>query len=334
MNKETDKKTLRWGILGAGDIARKFARSARVVPQAEVQAVASNTSGKAQAMAKEWKIPTAYDSYEALVQDPNIDLVYVANTHNFHHAAVLLALRAGKGVLCEKPLAMNAGEAGEMIDQARQSELFLMEAMWSRFLPVFRQSREWVAAGEIGEVRQVQASFGVPVTPEQRSRVFDPALAGGALLDLGIYPLALASMLAGGKAPEEMVSLVEKGPTGVDHTCSLQLRYPKALQASLLASVDYRASNIAEIVGTRGKIHLPDLFMCAQEVTLIRDGERITRAFPEPPEETFRHEIEEVQRCWWAGEKESPEMPLDETLQLAKTMDAFRAQWGLRYPGE
>ncbi|MCC5789132.1 MAG: Gfo/Idh/MocA family oxidoreductase [Opitutales bacterium] len=327
-------KPIRWGLLAAGGIARKFVAGARALPDAQVCAVASRTPGKAETFARELAVSKSYDSYEALVEDPDIDAVYVAGTHNLHEGATLLALEAGKPVLCEKPLAVNAAEVQRMRAKAEEKKLFLMEAMWTRFLPAIVQLREWIAEGRIGTVRQVIASFGVPATPESCPRLFDPALAGGTLLDRGIYPLSFASMIAGGQNPEAINSLGTLGPTGVDHEVLIQARYPGDILASLETSLSFRSDNTATVVGTKGKIHLPDLFFCAQEVTLETKGEKVVRSFPEPWEEMFRHQIAEVHRCLRAGEWESPTMPLAESERLAEQMDDMRASWGLRYPGE
>lgn len=325
---------IRWGLLAAGGIARKFVAGARALPDAEICAVASRTPGKAKTFASELEVPKSYDSYEALVQDPEIDAVYVAGTHNLHEEATLLALEAGKPVLCEKPLAVNAAEVRRMREKARGKGLFLMEALWTRYLPAIVQLREWIAEGRIGEVRQVIASFGVPATLESCPRLFDMNLAGGTLLDRGIYPLNFASMVAKGQAPEAINSLGTLGPTGVDHEVLIQARYPGDLLASLQTSLSFWSDNTATVVGTEGKIELPDLFLCAQEVTLKTKGETLTKAFPEPGEEMFRHQIAEVHRCLRAGETESPVMPLAESELLASQMDEMRASWGLRYPGE
>lgn len=327
-------KKLRWGILAGGGIARKFAASAKVVEQAELVAVASRTPGKAQAFASEHGIPKSFDSYEALLADPEVEAVYVANTHNFHHETVLKAIDAGKAVLCEKPLAINAKQSVEMIQAARAKGVFLMEGMWTRFLPAVVQMRTWIEEGRIGKPRQLFASFGTnaPFPPEHR--MVNPQLAGGALLDLGIYPLALASMLAHGETPTLQHSICEMGETGVDVEDALLLSYPCGLVAHLCCGLKSQYTNSATLCGEKGQITLPPTFISTQSVTLQTGHDTISKEFPCEFLEGFRYEIEAVSDCILNGDTECETMPLDETLKLAQTMDDFRKQWGLKYEGE
>lgn len=329
-----DNRIVNWGILASGGIARKFAASAKTTENARLIAVASRTPGKAGAFADEHRVNKSFDSYEALLADPSIDAVYVANTHNFHHQTVLQALESGKAVLCEKPLAINAQQATEMISAARKRDLFLMEGMWTRFLPAVVQMQRWIAEGRIGKPRQLFASFGTnaPFAPEHR--MLNPKLAGGALLDLGIYPLSLASMVAQGEKPSLQHSICEIGKTGVDVEDSLLLSYPCGLVAHLCSGIKSRYTNSATLCGETGTITLPPVFIGAQSVTLQTEKETITKDFPCEFMHGFRYEIEAVSNCILKGLTECETMPLDETLQLARTMDAFRAEWGLRYEGE
>ncbi|MBD5780042.1 Gfo/Idh/MocA family oxidoreductase [Pelagicoccus sp. NFK12] len=329
-----DNRKVNWGVLASGGIARKFAASAKTTQNAELVAVASRTPGKAKTFALENGVGKSYDSYEALLDDSTIDAVYVANTHNFHHQTVLLALNSSKAVLCEKPLAINAKQAAEMIDAARAKGVFLMEGMWTRFLPAVAQMRRWIAGGLIGKPRQLFASFGtnVPFAPDHR--MLNPKLAGGALLDLGIYPLALASMVAGGKPPTLQHSICEIGETGVDVEDSLLLSYPCGLVAHLCCGIKSKYTNSATLCGETGSITLPPLFIGAQSVTLQTGNETITKEFPCEFLHGFRYEIEAASECILKGLTECDTIPLDETLELARTMDAFREEWGLRYDGE
>lgn len=330
----SSSKIIRWGILGCGGIARKFIASSKVIDNAEVCAVAAARPGSAKAFADEQNIEKNYEGYQALLEDPDIDAVYVANTHNFHHETVLLALKANKPVLCEKPLALNAKQAAEMVALARSNGCFLMEGMWSRFLPAIAQAREWIAEGHIGAVKQVIASFGFKLDFPPEHRMVNPDLAGGALLDLGIYPLSFASMIANGETPTSVASVPNMGPTGVDYDNSILLSYPNGVVAHLSSGLSAQLPCTAQIIGEKGTITVPSVFISATSVELKTKVETITRNFPCPDQEGFRYEIEAASQAIIDGEKECSIMPLNETLILASTMDGIRKEWGLVYPGE
>ena len=329
----SSSNTIRWGILASGNIANKFLTSARALPDTEVVAAASRTPDKAKAFCRKWDIPRHYTDYADLLADPEVDAVYVANTHNFHMETVILALEAGKPVLCEKPMAINAAQVVRMISLAREKNLFLMEALWTRFLPGMVRVREWLASGAIGEPRMIQASFGIPISDKER--IHDPKLAGGALLDLGIYPLSLASMVAGGRRPVDLRSISSLLETGVDASSMVLVDYGEGLRANLHSDSTVRLENEMWIFGTSGKIHVPEPLIWAKEAHLLK-GEEVVEVFrnSDPDEVTFKYEIAEVQRCLREGLQESPLMTLQETLVLAETMDALRKEWGVRYPGE
>jgi len=332
-------KTIQWGILGCGGIARKFASSAQVVDSAKVVAVASRSSGaKARAFAEELKEThgdvTAYDSYEALLADDAIDAVYVANTHNFHHHTVLLALQAGKHVLCEKPLTVNARQAMECIDAASDSGLFLMEAMWTRFLPACRQLMTWIEEGRIGQVQQVSAGFGFNGNWPEDGRMLNRDLAGGCMLDMGIYPLSFVSMVAGGQAPVKIQSQSVIGKTGVDIDGTYLLTYPDTITAVCKTSFSVAIDRDAKVIGTKGTLSLPSTFISATEVRLTTEKEDATSCFLCKEDEAFCYEIEHACECIASGVTDSPIMPLAETLTLARTMDTLRDQCGLRYPAD
>lgn len=266
------------------------------------------------------------------MQDPDVDIVYVANTHNFHCESVLMALRAGKHVLCEKPLAVNATQVGEMIRVARENKCFLMEGMWTRFLPAVVQAGKWIQQGAIGTIRLIQASFGINLLHVQR--LTDPDLAGGALLDIGIYPLSFASMVMQGARPQSVSSQVQLLDTGVDGSSMIQLRYRDGAWADLKCSCMHRLPNDAWIIGDTGRIHLPADFYSCQSVTLMTEDNETRESFPAERTQSFKYQMQEVQDCIASGKLESPVMPLDESLSLAGLMDDLRGQWGVRYPGE
>ncbi len=325
---------MRWGILGAGGIARKFVSSARAAEgDHQVVAVASNTPGKARSFADTHSIPQAFESYPDLLADKSIDTVYVANTHNFHCDTVLMALDAGKHVLCEKPLAVNARQAGQMIERARANNRFLMEAMWTRFLPACQQLVRWINEGRIGEVRQIEATFGFSRDWDPQGRMLNPELAGGTLLDMGIYPLSFSSLIMKGERPSRVVTDITVGETGVDEDDVLVFSYQNGVKAVLRCSLRTSVVNHAIVIGTRGMVRLPPSFIGQNRVELITESEEVRQIFPPTEDRGFQYEIAHVGRCISEGLTESPVMPLNETLKLAETMDHILNRAGVIYPG-
>ena len=325
-------QTIRWGVLGTGYIARKFMEAAQAADGAEVVAIGSRASGTADAFADEFGIARRHSSYEAVAADPEIDAVYVSTPHPSHVHNTVLCLEAGKAVLCEKPFTVNAQEAERSVRTARAQHKFLMEAMWTRFLPALVQVRRWLAEGAIGEVRMVQASFGFRGEADPDSRLLSPEFAGGALLDVGIYPLSLTSMILG--QPERIASMAHKGESGVDEQSAMLLGYPGGAMAVLASAVRTLTNHDAYILGTEGKIRIHAPFWTSQTVSL-QLGEEEPQEIATPLRcNGFEYQIEEVGRCLREGLLESPVMPLDESLAIMRTMDEIRAQWGLRYPME
>jgi predicted dehydrogenase len=322
---------IRWGIIGTGRIARQFAQGLKELPDAELVAVGSRSQDKADDFGREFNVVHRHASYEALVENAAVDAVYVATPHSSHAENTLSALEAGKAVLCEKPFAINAREAERMIQTARAKRLLLMEAMWTRFLPVFVRLRELLSKGTIGEVRTLEADLSFQ--REARSgRLFDPALGGGALLDIGIYPLSLASMLFG--SPTEAHGVAEMGPTGVDEQNVIVLKHPQGQLAALHTSIRAFGFQEANIVGTKGRIRLHRGWWRgpAMTVTLDAGGEEL---IDDPYTSTgYQFEAAAFMDCLREGKLESPVIPLDETLSLMRTMDGLRKQWGLKYPME
>ncbi len=324
---------IKWGIIGCGRIARKFARCIRDVKGAELAAVASATPGKAEAFANEFGVDTAYSDYNQLVGRDDIQAVYVATTHNFHYGNVKLALEHGKGVLCEKSFTVAAWEAEDLVKIARQKKVFLMEAMWTRFLPAIRQVREWLGDGAIGELRQVRADFGFKAPFDPEGRMYNKALAGGALLDAGIYPISFASMVAG--TPVAVQAMGDIGTTGVDEQTFCLFRYDSGAIASLSATVAAPIEVTAKIIGSEGTITVPQ-FLGATSAQLHRykEGETIQKSFPYPDGQGFEFEIQEATDCIRQGKLESKVMPLDETVSILRTMDTIRGKLGLVYDND
>ncbi|MFZ1770217.1 MAG: Gfo/Idh/MocA family oxidoreductase, partial [Caldilinea sp.] len=247
-------EVFRWGILGPGNIAAKFATGVAALDDQEIIAVGSRTQASADRFADRFDIVRRHVGYEALVADPNVDAIYVATPHNFHHDHTVLALQHGKHVLCEKPFAINAVQAQAMVDEARRQKLFLMEAMWSRFLPIIVEVRKLVADGAIGKVQMVQADFGFRASFNPASRLFDPALGGGAMLDVGVYPISLATMLLG--QPDRIAALAALGATGIDENMGIVLGFPDGEVALLATTVRATTLQEAVILGDNGSIRV------------------------------------------------------------------------------
>lgn len=326
------KEKIRWGILGTGSIAHKFAAGLQALPDAVLTAVGSRSKDKAAEFAAQYFIPHIYGSYEELAASHELDAIYIATPHPYHKENSILCLNAGKAVLCEKPFTVNAAEAAEVIACARRNKVFLMEAMWSRFMPAMQAVREKLSQGTIGDIRMVTADFGFRAPWDPSSRLLDPALAGGALLDVGIYPLSFTSMVFGG-APMQIASMAHIGKTGVDEQSAILLGYGDGKMALVSCAVQTNTPQGAWILGTEGSIHIP-LFWHAVSATLTNTGGKVEIIAPPVEGNGYNYEAAEVMSCIREGRLESSIMPLDETLALMKTMDSIRSQWGLRYPME
>ncbi|MFE4713145.1 Gfo/Idh/MocA family protein [Paenibacillus sp. NPDC056722] len=325
--------TIKWGIISTGSIASQFVSDLMHASNGVAHAVGSRSQGSADEFAQKHGIPHAYATYEELVNDPAVDAVYIGTPHPFHKDNALLALRAGKAVLCEKPFTVNSAELEELISYAREQKLFLMEAMWSRFLPVHAKIREWIAEGRIGEVRLVKGDLGFRADWNPSSRLLDPKLGGGGLLDVGIYPISLASMIFG-PHPEHIQSTVHIGETGVDEHFSLLLSYGDGKAASINGGVRLKMLEQAYIFGTEGYIVIPDTLVNPRSVELYINDEQVETFKDERVSHGYAFEAEEVGRCLAEGLTESPILPLEESLAIIKLLDDIRAQWGLKYPGE
>jgi predicted dehydrogenase len=324
---------IRWGIAGPGSIANAFATTMQVVDGGEIGAVASRSVERAAAFAEEFAIPRHYGDYGALAHDDGVDVVYVATPHARHAADTLAYLSGGKHVLCEKPLALNAGQVRAMTDAARAQGRFLMEALWSRFLPSYRLLTEVLAAGRIGQPLFAEADFGFRAPIDPNGRLFDLAQGGGALLDLGIYALHLCTLVLG--PVERAVAAGVVGETGVDEVTAAILHHRGGTIGVIKAAIRANLSSTGRIAGTEGSIEIPPYMHCPQSITVVAPGGgREVLQAPFELRQGFRYEIEEVHRCLADGATESAVMPLAESLALAVVMDDIRSQLGVVYPGE
>ena len=323
---------IRWGIIGTGNIASQFAQGLESLSDARLVAVGSRTHDSAATFAKRFGATHAYGSYEELAHDANVDAVYIATPHTLHKENSLLCLNADKAVLCEKPFAINAAEANEVIELARERRLFLMEAMWSRFLPLLVRVRQLLAENAIGEVRMLTVDFGFRTDIDPQSRLFDPALGGGALLDVGIYPVSLASMIFG--APKRIATLAHLGETGMDEQAAIVMGYENGKIATLTTAIRTNTPQEALILGSNGSIKLPTPWWHGTTLTLEVDGKEPEQIELPYTGNGYNYEAAEVARCLRIGRLESDVMPLDETLAIIRTTDQIRAAWGLKYPME
>jgi predicted dehydrogenase len=315
---------LGWGLIGTGGIADTFATDLTFTDSGRATAVGSRRLDSANRFADRFDIPNRHASYEELVADPAVDVVYVATPHPMHHANALLALRAGKPVLIEKAFTMNAAEARDLVATARAEGLFLMEAMWTRFLPHIAEIRRLLAEGALGEIVTVTADHGQWFEHDPEFRLFAPELGGGALLDLGIYPVSFASMVLG--TPDRIVSLIDPAFTGVDGQTSMLFGYPSGAQAVLTCTSAAKSPTRGAIVGTEARIEIEGDFYAPTSFTLITRAGDPTYFEARDEGRGLWYEAEEVARCLREGLLESPLMPLDESVSIMETMDAVLAQ--------
>ncbi len=322
----------RWGIISTGRIANDFAEGVSQLADATVLAVGSRTQEAADVFGERHGVERRYASYEALAADPDLDAVYVATPHPFHAPNCIMCLEAGKAVLCEKPFTINAAELEQVVGLAREKRLFLMEGMWSRFMPATVKLRELLASGVIGDVNLVDIDFGFRAPFNPQHRLFAPEMGGGALLDIGIYSLSFASMVLG--RPRRIVSMAHLGESGVDENAAIILGHESGALTTIMTAIRTSTPQQAVINGTLGRITMHPPYWFPQRITLEVYGVETTTMDIPMNGNGFNHEAAEVARCIGAGQLESDIMPLDESLELMRTMDEIRAQWGLRYPME
>lgn len=332
---------LRWGILGPGSIAHRFTESVLPLSDQEVVAVGSRDSIKANAFADKHGIAHRHGSYEALCADPEVDAIYVATPHNFHKEHSILALRSGKHVLCEKPFTINRAEAEAVIAVAKETGLFLMEGMWSRFFPAWAKVRELLAAGAIGKPRMLVADFGFRggktgedgllegVNPE--ARLYNPALGGGALMDVGIYPVSIAQMIFG--TPDKLAALATIGHTGVDENTGMILHYPGGEVAMTSTSLQINTTQVAYILGTDGKIEVSAPWWTPRRVVLTQKDNSETFEFSFEPH-GFQFEAIHFAERLRAGFTESDVLSHADSLAVMQCLDDLRSEIGLKYPME
>ncbi|MGZ8290972.1 MAG: Gfo/Idh/MocA family protein [Telluria sp.] len=325
---------VRWGILGTGKIAHAFATALKDTPGATLARVGSRNIASAEGFGSEFGLPleSCHGSYQEVADAEDVDIIYIATPHPMHAGNAIMALNGGKAVLCEKPFTMNRREAEQVVALARQKKLFLMEAMWTRYLPAIDEVKRIIDTGEIGAPVQVTADFGFAADVDVDHRLVNPDLGGGALLDLGIYPLSIAAYLLG--PVKSVQAQAELGPTGVDVQTGFVMMHESGAMSVCSCSIRARTPAELTVSGERGHVRMNTMFHRSKSISVSHeDGS--TRTVPTPyVGNGYAYEAVEAGRCLREGLLESPRMPLDETLALMGVLDTMREQIGLRYAAD
>ncbi|TQM27644.1 putative dehydrogenase [Microbacterium kyungheense] len=328
----TSQASLRWGILGPGGIARAFTSDLRTAGL-DVVAVGSRRLEAAQAFAADFGIPHAHGSYEDLVADPDVDIVYVATPHPMHAANALLALEAGKHVLVEKPFTLTADEAAAVRDAAAARGLLAMEAMWTRYLPHMIRIREIVASGVLGELRAVTADHTQLITSDPSHRLNALELGGGALLDLGVYPVSFAWDILG--EPLSIVASARLGETGADTEVATIMAHASGALSTTLSASRAAGPNAASIIGTEARIDIDRVWYTPTSFRVVAPDGRVLEEYRSDIEgRGMQYQALAAERIIAAGGTDSEELPIDETVAIMATLDEIRSLIGVRYPGE
>lgn len=322
---------INWAILAPGNIAAKFATALQGVNDVRLYSVASRNVNRARTFADTHGFETVAESYQALLADPKVDVIYIASPHSFHAEQSIACLEAGKAVLCEKPMTINVTEAKRVFAAAEANNTFYMEAVWTRFMPLLKKVRELIDGGAIGEIQTLQASFGIDVPLAPEHRLYDSKLAGGALLDVGIYTITFAQWLMK-TAPTKIVALSELGETGVDERTGLVLRYPEGQIATLNSAITSKTNHEGWIFGSKGSIKMPSFWKC-EELILNTDAGSEVINMPHRIN-GYEGEIEEVNRCLNDDKTQSDNFPWSESMIVMEIMDEARRQIGLHYEAD
>lgn len=323
-------KIINWGIAGPGNISTKFAKAFSGTDMAVIKAVASRSMERARAFAEEFNIKGIYGSYEDMALDNEVDAVYIGVPHSEHKRLAQLYINAGKHVLCEKPFTIQGEDTRFLIELAREKKVFLMEAMWTKCLPVTARVKEWVDTNRIGSINYIRCDFGARAEFNPENRLWNKKLGGGALLDIGIYPLAYAVYMAG-ELPCEVKGLAHIGSTGVDEVNSIQLKFPGSAIANISSAITAETGGDALIIGTLGRIEVKEFWKAQRAVLYNKRGEEEESAGEPFRVNGYEYELEEASRCILNGELESRTISLKDTLDVMELMDELRRQWGLIY---
>lgn len=328
-------KTIRWGILGCGKIARKFASDLKWVTHAELVAVGAREQSTANEFARNFQVKYKHTNYQSLAENPEVDVIYIATPHAFHHEHTLLCLKNKKAVLCEKAFAINLRQAKEMIEVAQKENVFLMEAFWTKFLPHYQKMKMMIAEKKIGNIQNIAANFGFIPTEPIAPRIYDPKLGGGSLLDIGVYPVFLALDLLG--SPDEIEAVMTTSGQGTDSQCAMQLKYHNGALAQLFSTFNSNLSTGADIAGDCGRIRLTHRFHGPTTILEYYPGIIDTREiipFEAAKGNGYEYEAQHVTDCLANGLTQSPIVKFSDTLLLMETLDRIRQKAGLRYPAD
>lgn len=321
-------KKINWGIIGLGKIASKFAADLQLSDTAILHGVASRSMDKAIAFSEKYNAKKAYDSYEALANNPEVDVIYIATPHVFHFENTMLCLQHNKAVLCEKPLGINSTQVQTMIEEARSRKVFLMEAIWTRFMPSYQKILELLDEKTIGDIISIRADFGFLGELNTENRLYNKKLGGGSLLDIGIYPIFLSLLVLG--MPTEVNAMARMTTTEVDSFCAMLFNYENGAKAVLESTFEVNTPTEAYIFGSKGSIKLHRRFHHTNTITLYTNDEETVFELPHAGI-GYIHEIEDVNNCIHNGETENSKLPLAFSEQLMTIIDQVKAKIGLRY---
>lgn len=321
-------RVINWGIIGLGNIANTFAKDLLLSNKSKLYAVASRHRDKAKAFSEKFNTTLYYNSYKALAEDSNIDVVYIATPHTLHYENTILCLSKGKAVLCEKPFSINTSQVEAMIKTAKSKNLFLMEGLWTRFIPATEKLLELIELNTIGDIISIKADFGFKAEIDLKSRLYNKVLGGGALLDIGIYPIYLSLLLLG--SPKAIKATARMTETGVDSYCAMVFSYDNNVSANLECTIETDTPTEAIIYGTKGSIKLHRDFFASKQLTLTQNNVETVYDIDKKGM-GYLHEIEAVNLCLINGYKESSKVPLKTSLELIKIIDRVKASIGLNY---
>lgn len=321
-----------WGIIGPGHIAQSFTRALKEVEGAVCHSILSRSPDRALQFCTEYGFTHAHSDIKQFLGDPDLDAFYIASPHSEHHEQSIAALNAGKAVLCEKPMTVNTEQAQQVVAKSKASGSFFMEAVWTRCLPVYQHISQWLANGEIGNVKMIQASFGINRAYDPNARLYDPAQAGGALLDVGIYPLTLCDIVME-QLPSQVLALAALAPNKVDQNLTVALKYDSGALVQLGAGIGVETHHGAWIYGDEGRILIEPPFWSSQSAKVFANGAHEPHIVCDTPHRIngYEYEIEEVHRCMALGQHESELVPHAASLRVMQVMDEIRRQVGVRY---
>ena len=322
---------IRWGILGCGKIANKFASDIKLVEGAELAAVASRNQENAEAFKNLYGAKKAFTDYEAMAASADVDAIYIATPHGFHFEHTMLCLKHRKAVLCEKAFGLNYKQVSEMIQYAKAQKVFLMEAFWTKFLPQYEKVMSMIRAGDIGDIKMIQADFGFRAQEPKAQRLYDPLLGGGSLLDIGIYPIFIAQSILG--KPTDISAMMTPYDTGVDEQCIMNMKFKDGAVAVLSSTFASDTPVEAMIAGAKGRIHMRNRFHNAMGTIEVAYGKELPQPVEVYKEEGFGYQFEtrHVGECLRKGLIESPVMTHQDSLDLMETLDRVRKEIGVRY---